>query len=1032
MKRVKHILRNRKRRSGSAPNTCVVGQDPGVSNSAVSGASISPTDTNPSQARQQQQLLSGNHGNHGPNAPFPDGIKVWIDCADATIDICFVHGLTGDRDKTWTARAQSTPWPKTLLPAKLPKARLLTYGYDAYIVRTSVASTTRLIDYASNLLHDLTTSRVSCNAFSRPLIFVAHSLGGLVCKEALLRSRNAPEPHLCGIFDYTVGIAFMGTPHRGSWMADWARIPASALGCIKSTNKSLLDVLHTNDQLLESIQIRFWEMVRELREGVRAEPRRFEVSCFFEELPLPVVGSVVSKTSATLEGYTAVGIRADHRDIARCGSAEEIGFQRLLGELTRWQEQSSQTPTYISGEVLRSPAAGGNPAAERTIKPPVHLIPLVKNKRFVGRENTLLSLQRMFFTGERQKVAVVGLGGIGKTQVALEFAYWVKEEKPEYSIFWIPGLSSASFNRAMTEIAKELGVYTPRDDPRESVKRFLSSEASGKWLLVLDNADDMDIVFGSSDNTDAISHFLPSNGDGLFLFTTRFREVAVSASVEEVVELGMLEPDEAKYFLQSSLFWKDMLGDERGVTSLLQELAYLPLAIAQAIAYLNRNRVSIPEYLALLRDSEEDMVSLLSREFLDQTRYAGSNNAVVTTWLVSFNQICRSDSVARELMSFISCIEPKAIPRSILPALGSNEEMVHAIGTLDAYAFITKRKGGDTFDMHSLVHLAMRSWVNQQGLQQQATRTTVAHMAGIFPDGAWENQKRWREYMPHAVKVLQWKQYSQTYETFHLYHQVGVCLSREWRVTEGIKYCELAYEWMRHHLAEYDPKLRESQHMLAIAYMKNGNFPKAIELLEHVVEIEKRLDMADLKRVESQHELAAAYLMNKQTEVAIQLLKHIVETEAVLPETDSSRLISLQLLGGAYSMDGQSEMAIKLLEPVVKIREEALERTHPDRLSSQHELGRVYLMDGQTKKALELLQYVVNVKETALAETHPSRLLSQYHLARAYFADRQIQKAVQLLSHAVRLRNATLEETHPRRIESQKLLAEWQDSVANV
>ncbi|KAI1277759.1 hypothetical protein F5Y07DRAFT_398312 [Xylaria sp. FL0933] len=986
----------RKRRSGSASNPCVIGRDPGVSNSAVSGASLSPIDTNPSQAGQEQQLLSGNHG---PNAPFPDGIKVWIDCADATIDICFVHGLTGDRDKTWTAHAQSTPWPKTLLPAKLPKARLLTYG-------------------------------VSCNAFSRPLIFVAHSLGGLVCKEALLRSRNAPEPHLRGIFDYAAGIAFMGTPHRGSWMADWARIPASALGCIKSTNKSLLDVLHTNDQLLESIQIRFWEMVRKLREGVRAEPRRFEVSCFFEELPLPVVGPVVSKTSATLEGYTAVGIRADNRDMARFGSAEEIGFQRLLGELTRWQEQSSQTPTYISGEALRSPAAGGNPAAERT-KPPVHLILLVKNKRFVGRENTLLSLQRMFFTGERQKVAVVGLGGIGKTQVALEFAYWVKEEKPEYSIFWIPGLSSASFNRAMTEIAKELGVYTPRDDPRESVKRFLSSEASGKWLLVVDNADDMDIVFGSSDNTDAISHFLPSNGDGLFLFTTRFREVAVSAYVEEVVELGMLEPEEAKYFLQSSLFWKDMLGDEPGVTSLLQELAYLPLAIAQAIAYLNRNRVSILEYLALLRDSEEDMVSLLSREFLDQTRYAGSNNAVVTTWLVSFNQICRSDSVARELMSFISCIEPKAIPRSILPALGSNEEMVHAIGTLDAYAFITKRKEGDTFDMHSLVHLAMRSWVNQQGPLQQATRTTVAHMAGIFPDGAWENQKRWREYIPHAVKVLQWKQYSQTYETFHLYHQVGVCLSREWRVTEGIKYCELAYEWMRHHLAEYDPKLRESKHMLAIAYMKNGNFPRAIELLEHVVEIEKRLDMADLKRVESQHELAAAYLMNKQTEMAIQLLKHIVETEAVLPETDSSRLISLQLLGGAYSMDGQSEMAIKLLEPVVKIRE-ALERTHPDRLSSQHELGRVYLMDGQTKKALELLQYVVNVKETALAETHPSRLLSQYHLARAYFADGQIQKAVQLLSHVVRLRNATLKETHPRRIESQKLLAEWQDSVANV
>ncbi|KAI0434036.1 hypothetical protein F5Y09DRAFT_20100 [Xylaria sp. FL1042] len=1015
MKRVKRLLRIKKGRSGAVSDTFVINQDPGATSSQSATVPID----------RQHQLA----GDHEPNASFPDGVKVWVDCVDATIDICFVHGLTGDRDKTWTAHAQSTPWPKTLLPAELPRARLLTYGYDAYIVRNSVASTTRLIDHASNLLHDLTTNRASCNAFNRPLIFVAHSLGGLVCKEALLYSRNAPEPHLRGIFDCAVGMAFIGTPHRGSWMAAWARIPASALGCIKSTNKSLLDVLHTNDQLLESIQIRFWEMVRELREGLHAEPRKFEVSCFFEELPLPAVGLVVSKTSATFEGYTAVGIHANHRDMTKFSSAEENGFKRLLGELTRWHEQASQPATCKSGEVLRSPVAGGIPVADRT-KLPLHLIPLVKNKRFVGRESTLLSLQRMFFAEKRQKVAIVGLGGIGKTQVALEFAYWMKEERPEYSVFWIPGLSNASFNRALTEVAKELGVYTPHDDPRESVKQFLSSKASGKWLLVLDNADDMDIVFGSSNNTDAISDFLPSNGDGLFLFTTRFREVAVSAYVEEVVELGKLEPGEAKDFLQSSLFWKDLLCDESVVISLLQELTYLPLAIAQAIAYLNRNRVSILEYLGLLRDSEEDMVSLLSREFLDQTRYAGSSNAVATTWLVSFNQICRSDSAARQLMSFISCIEPKAIPRSMLPVLGSHEEMVHAIGTLDAYAFITKRKGGDTFDMHSLVHLAMRSWITQQGLQPQATTTTVAHMAEIFPDGAWENQKRWREYMPHAVKVLQWKQYSQGYETFHLCHQVGACLSRDWRVMEGIKYCELAYEWMRDYLAEDDPKLRESQHTLAIAYMKNGIYPKAIKLLEHVVEIEKRLDVADLKRVESQHELAAAYLMNKQIEMAIKLIEHIVETEAVLPETDSSRLISQQLLGGAYSLNGQSEMAVKLLEHVVKIRE-ALEKTHPDRLSSQHELGRVYLMDGQTKRALELLQYVVGIKETALAETHPSRLISQYHLARAYFADGKIEQAIELLSHVVRMRETTLEETHPRRLESQKLLAEWQDSIAN-
>ena len=266
---------------------------------------------------------------------FPDGVEVLHDCPEATVDICFVHGLTGNRDTTWTANGQSAPWPKTLLPPRLSKARILTYGYDAYIVRKSVASTNRLIDHANNLLNDLTAERMSSGASSRPLIFVAHSLGGLLCKKAILLSRNNPELHLQGIFNYTKGIVFMGTPHKGSWMADWAKIPASAIGLVKSTNKSLLAVLETDDQLLEDIQVSFWQMIREQREG----GRYLEVTCFFEELPLPRAGVVVSKASATLEGYRSVTIHANHRDMVKFASADHNGFKRLLTDLIRWESE---------------------------------------------------------------------------------------------------------------------------------------------------------------------------------------------------------------------------------------------------------------------------------------------------------------------------------------------------------------------------------------------------------------------------------------------------------------------------------------------------------------------------------------------------------------------------------------------------------------------------------------------------------------------------------------------------------------------
>jgi hypothetical protein len=102
--------------------------------------------------------------------------------------------------------------------------------------------------------------------------------------------------------------------------------------------------------------------------------------------------------------------------------------------------------------------------------------------------------------------------------------------------------------------------------------------------------------------------------------------------------------------------------------------------------------MTIAKYLSLLRGTEQDMTSLISREFHDITRYKGSQNAIATTWLVSFKQIRKSDSAAGHVLSFISCIEPKAIPLSILAGLEVEEQMVQTIGTLCAYAFLFKRE----------------------------------------------------------------------------------------------------------------------------------------------------------------------------------------------------------------------------------------------------------------------------------------------------------------------------------------------------
>ena len=126
----------------------------------------------------------------------------------------------------------------------------------------------------------------------------------------------------------------------------------------------------------------------------------------------------------------------------------------------------------------------------------------------------------------------------------------------------------------------------------------------------------------------------------------------------------MSRPD-ATDFLEKSLIEKVFLRDGAATCELVDKLTYLPLAIAQAAAYLNMNRISIAKYLLLLRNTEQDIVGLISRELYNDTRYRDSANAVATTWVISFHQIYKRDVAAADLLAFLSCVEWKAIPYSL-------------------------------------------------------------------------------------------------------------------------------------------------------------------------------------------------------------------------------------------------------------------------------------------------------------------------------------------------------------------------------
>ncbi|KAF9884961.1 hypothetical protein FE257_000871 [Aspergillus nanangensis] len=584
-------------------------------------------------------------------------------------------------------------------------------------------------------------------------------------------------------------------------------------------------------------------------------------------------------------------------------------------------------------------------------------LPLQRNHKFVGRSEELNTLkQKLLVSKDCQKATLSGLGGIGKTQVALQFAYSVKADCPEFSIFWVQSLSMETFELSCTEAAKVLGIRQAQEnseDVKILFRQHLSAKSAGKWLLIVDNADDLDLLRGTH-QTEGLLAFLPESNDGLTLFTSRHGAVAQYLTGSDVVEIGKMTRRETRDLLKKSLIRTNPSDDSESVTNILSELEYLPLAITQAVAYINANKSSISEYLRLLKRTEQDAVALISTDFGDTTRYRNLSNAIAKTWMITFNRILKCDTLAADLLAFMSCIEWRAIPYSILPTADPEARLAGAIGTLCSYSFLEKRDDGTKLDMHRLVHLATRVWVNQNGRGIETRMEALKHLLNVFPSHDYINREIWRAYLPHVAHIGRDKRCKGTEEMSGLCLKVGQCLYVDGRIKEALLWLQESCEWRDRNFAQDNMDRLASQHVLAGAYEANGQVKKAVQLLEHVVAIRLK----------------------------------------ALAEDHPDQLASQHALAGAYKANGQVKEAVQLLEHVVAIRSKVLAEDHPDQLSSQYELAIAYEANGQVKEAVKLLEQVVAIESKVLAEDHPSRLISERALA-TFYKDRMASIARQ-------------------------------------
>ncbi|KAH7228871.1 hypothetical protein BKA60DRAFT_441377 [Fusarium oxysporum] len=709
-----------------------------------------------------------------------------------------------------------------MLPATVPEARIFTYDWNANYFQDAPVQT--LLSHADTLLAHIAETR---DVKSRPIIFIASCFGGLVLIEAINRAGQEGSPYRHVLLS-TIGIVFLATPFNGadaSREARWQVVVGGIMG--EDTSDELIKDLERKHDLVH-------RRVQKFTEIANADAIRLHLYCFFETKKTEILRRVFPSNWARQSSACLLGFPSLPLDVTHSG-------------MNKFDGPGNSCYKLVKDQIRRMANDAWTALNRRQSSPRQHwMVPFERNEGFVGREDVLrLLLDRISPSANNdacQRTVIQGLGGIGKTQIALEVAFRLRDADPSCSVFWVPAVDATTFENAYRDIGQRLrvaGLDDDKADVKALVQAAMSHNDAGQWLLIIDNADDLELMFGSG----ALTQYLPCSTNGSILFTTRTREVTNQL---DIYATGIIEPtkmtrEEAREMLQARLK-EDQVPDRVSTDSLLDFLDDLPLAIRQASAYMFKTGISMTRYLEHCLSSDATLVKLLSQEFEDRGRYDRIKNPVATTCLISFEHISRDNPRAGEYLEFMCFLAERDIPISLLPLASDEMETEEALGMLEAYGFITRREEGESLDMHRLVRLAMWNWLREEGQARQRYCDVVERLDEVFPFPEHENREIWMRYMAHAQRVVESDEECEDKEMMlGLLFNVAVALSIQRRYEGAAKLYRETLEARERALGKEHLDTLDSMNNLANVLDDMGEYKEAEKMHREALELKEKV-----------------------------------------------------------------------------------------------------------------------------------------------------------------------------------------------
>ena len=647
-------------------------------------------------------------------------------------------------------------------------------------------------------------------------------------------------------------------------------------------------------------------------------------------------------------------------------------------------------------------------------------MPYERNRFFVGRDSFLEELRDTFQSSSRPdlqhhgRIALFGLGGIGKTEIAREFVY--RSQTSYGRIYWISAVTQADLLNGYEKIKEraEIPIAPGLKTVEVAEQVLLWLKRTPNWLLVIDNLDEINVLSTwKLDAPNIMKLLLPEPGPGQHTLIT-MRNPNTEYICAKGKEVGLFETKDSIALL-SSLSNIQILPEseeENDAQQIAKELENLPLAISLAGAYIKQKLGSFAQYREHYAQYRSDVLSW----FPEAPPYRCS---VATTWNMSFDEIRKKNETAGHLFQLLAFFNPDGILIKFLKAgakgmdndlqrlMLNDFKFTEALSSFERFSLIKWDRRSENIKIHRLVQAVVKDEMSKRSKTDLSNfRAMIVDICdGAFPQECGKNRALCREYVSQVMGPLCDPEVSETEKSAKVMEHVGSFLRRDGKFIDSERLLSRSLEMRRRILGPHHPDTLTSMDNLARTYSVLHR-TDAESRMKEVVEIRRRIlgpKHPDTLRSMQAHIGTYYHDLKRGPEAAAALEELVKEMHKIVGEKDPDTLMAMHNLAVVYSAHDRMGEAEALFKDVLDRRRQILGTKDPDTLSTMHSLAWIYQSEGSrwgnpamVSAAEVLLKEVVDERRRILGPEHPDTRRSVQNLVRVYLDQRKRGEAVAL------------------------------------